>query len=186
MHVFAFNNSSLILGVGGRCGDWWQSLTVRFFFPGTSSACFLFLFPSLAMFQKIQNGSCVSGLPHCCCFCCAVAPRLDNGLVLLCGLMCLEVACLRARRHPEQPRLEPTVLAELAVQVKDSLRARAHARLQPRMLGLPPLLIHHPFAAQAARGAHRAGTLLTRGLAVHMGLNRKGPAGPCRQGPAVA
>ena len=99
--------------------------------------------------------------------------------------MRLEVARLRARRCPDQPRLEPTVLAELAVQVKDFLR-RAHARLQPRMLGLPPLLIHHPFAAQAARGAHRAGALLTRGLAVHLGLSRQGPAGPCRRGPAAA
>ena len=67
--------------------------------------------------------------------------------MLLSGLMRLEVARLRARRCPEQPRPEPTVLAELAVQVKDSLRARAHARLQPRMLELPPLLIRHPFAA---------------------------------------
>ena len=87
--------------------------------------------------------------------------------------MRLEVGRLRARRRLEQPRLEPTVLAELAVQVKDSLRARAHARLQPRMLDLPPQLIHHPFAAQAARGAHRAGALLTRGLAVHLGLSRQ-------------
>ena len=79
----------------------------------------------------------------------------------------------------EQSRLEVAVLAELAVQMKDALRARAHARLQPRMPALPPLLIHHPFAAQAARGAHRAGALLTRGLAVHLGLSRQGPAGPC-------
>ena len=93
----------------------------------------------------------------------------------------------------EQSRLEPVALAELATQMKDALRARAHARLQPRMLGLPPLLIHHPFAAQAARGAHRAGALLTRGLrlrslAVHLGLSRHVPAGPCqcRPGPAIA
>ena len=84
----------------------------------------------------------------------------------------------------EQSRLEPAVLAELAVQMKDALRARAHARLQPRMPALPPLLIHHPFAAQAARGTHRAGALLTRGL-VH--LSRRGSAARGhRQGPAAA
>ena len=114
------------------------------------------------------------------------SPHLDSGLVLLCGLMPLEVVRMRARRRLEQPRLEPIVPAELATQMKESLRARAHAGLQPRILGLPPLFIHHQFAAQAARGAHRAGALLTRGLAVHLGLSRQGPAGPCRRGPAVA
>eukprot|EP00975_Prorocentrum_lima_P002823 622209-Prorocentrum_lima.AAC.1 len=58
-----------------------------------------------------------------------------------------EVARLRARRCPENPRLEPAVLAELAAQVTDFLRrARAHVRLQPRMPGAP-MLIHRPFAA---------------------------------------
>ena len=36
----------------------------------------------------------------------------------------------------------------------------------------------------AARGARRAGALLTQGLAIDLGLSRQGPAGPGRHDPA--